>query len=394
MRQAWRWYGPDDPVTLDHVRQAGATEIVSALHQHAPGEVWPQQAVAERKALIENTPPGRVPLKWTVVESIPVPDDIQRRGAGAARQTEIWIESMRAVAAEGIRTICYNVMPVVDWTRTDLDYPMPTGATALRFDQDRFAAFDLHVLKRKGAEADYNEATRDRARKVADGLSQSAAELLTRNISAGLPGATTSSQNLDAFRERIASYGGITPEKMRANVAAFLAQVTPVAEQLDVRLTLHPDDPPRPIFGLPRIASTRADYEALFRAVPSRTNGICFCVGSLGSRPDNDVVAMARDFAPRIHFAHLRATQIDDKGKSISFTESDHLDGDVNMIDVLRVLVAENRKRDGVWRIPFRPDHGHRMLDDIEKTRINPGYTGIGRLKGLAELRGAIRALQ
>src|SRR5256714_821636 len=394
MRQAWRWYGPDDPVTLDHVRQAGATEIVSALHQYAPGDVWPQKAVAERKRLIENAPAGRVPLKWTVVESIPVPDDIQRGGPGAAQQTEIWIESMRAVAAEGIRTICYTVMPVVDWTRTDLDYPMPTGATALRFDYDRFAAFDLYVLERKGAETDYDEATRARARKVADGPSQSDAELLTRNISAGLPGATTFSQNLDAFRERIAAYGRITPDKMRANVAAFLAKVTPVAEELDVRLTLHPDDPPRPIFGLPRIASTRADYEALFKAVPSKANGICFCVGSLGSRPDNDVVAMAKDFSPRIYFAHLRATRIDHGGQSVSFTESDHLDGDVNMIDVLRALLAENKKRDAAWRIPFRPDHGHRMLDDIEKTRINPGYTGIGRLKGLAELRGAIRALQ
>jgi mannonate dehydratase len=394
MRQAWRWYGPDDPVTLDHVRQAGATEIVSALHQYAPGEVWPQKAVAERKALIENTPPGRSPLRWTVIESIPVPDDIQRGGDGAARQTEIWIESMRAVAAEGIRTICYNVMPVVDWTRTDLDYAMPTGATALRFDYDRFAAFDLHVLKRKGADAGYDEPTRARAKKVADALSQSDAELLTKNIAAGLPGATTFSANLDSFRERIASYGAITPDKMRANVAAFLAKVTPVAEDLNVRLTLHPDDPPRPIFGLPRIASTGADYEALFKAVPSRANGICFCVGSLGSRPDNDVVQMAKDFAPRIYFAHLRATQIDDEGRSISFTESDHLDGDTNMVDVLRALLAENGKRDATWRIPFRPDHGHRMLDDIEKQRINPGYTGIGRLKGLAELRGAIRALQ
>jgi mannonate dehydratase len=394
VRQAWRWYGPDDPVTLDHVRQAGATEIVSALHQYAPGEVWPQKAVAERKALIENTPRGRSPLEWTIIESIPVPDDIQRGSAGAARQTEIWIESMRAVAAEGIRTICYNVMPVVDWTRTDLDYPMPTGATALRFDYDRFAAFDLHVLKRRGAETDYDEAMRARARKVADGLTQTEAELLTKNISAGLPGATTFSQNLDSFRDRIASYAGIAPHKMRANVVAFLEKVTPVAEQLDVRLTLHPDDPPRPIFGLPRIASTRADYEALFDAVPSRANGICFCVGSLGSRPDNDVVQMVKDFAPRIHFAHLRATAIDNAGKSISFTESDHLDGDVDMIDVLRAMLVENKKRDENWQIPFRPDHGHRMLDDIEKVRINPGYTGIGRLKGLAELRGVIRALQ
>jgi len=393
MRQAWRWYGPDDPVTLDHVRQAGAHEIVTALHQYAPGEAWPRHAVAERKALIENTPAGRTPLKWTVVESIPVPDDILREG-GWARSVDAWIESMQAVAAEGIRTICYNVMPVVDWTRTDLDYPMPTGATALRFDYDRFAAFDLHVLRRKGAEADYDEPTRARAREVADGLSQSEAELLTKNISAGLPGATTFSQNLDAFRERIAAYDGITPDKMRANVAAFLAKVTPVAEELDVRLTLHPDDPPRPIFGLPRIASTRADYEALFKAVPSKANGICFCVGSLGARADNDVVRIAQQFAARTYFAHLRSTLIDDAGESLSFTEADHLDGDVNMIDVLRVLLAENARRENAWRIPFRPDHGHRMLDDIEKTRINPGYTGIGRLKGLAELRGAIRALQ
>jgi mannonate dehydratase len=393
VRQAWRWYGPDDPVTLDHVRQAGASEIVSALHQYAPGVAWPRAAVAERKALIENTPAGRVPMRWTIIESIPVPDNVLR-GAGASAAIDAWIASMEAVAAEGIRTICYNVMPVVDWTRTDLDYPMPTGATALRFDYDRFAAFDLHILARKGAEADYDEGVRTRAARIADALTQGEAELLTRNISAGLPGATTFSANLDSFRERIASYAGIDADGLRANVVAFLARVAPVAERLGVRLTLHPDDPPRPIFGLPRIASTRSDYDALFRAVPSRANGICFCVGSLGSRPDNDVVQMAQDFAPRTYFAHLRATRIDDAGRSISFTESDHLDGDVNMIDVLRTMLAENKTRDAAWRIPFRPDHGHRMLDDIEKTRINPGYTGIGRLKGLAELRGVIRALQ
>jgi mannonate dehydratase len=394
MRQAWRWYGPDDPVTLDHVRQAGADEIVTALHQFAPGQAWPRQAVAERKALIEQTPKGRVPLCWTVVESIPVPDDILRASSGAGHAIEAWIESLRAVAAEGIRTVCYNVMPVVDWTRTDLDFPLATGATALRFDHDRFAAFDLHVLKRAGAEANYDASTRARAQKVADALSQNEADVLTKNISAGLPGATTSSQNLDAFRERIASFKGVTPDRMRGNVAAFLAKVLPVAEAVGARLTLHPDDPPRPLFGLPRIASTATDYQALFDAVPSRQNGICFCVGSLGSRGDNDVVAMARQFGPRIYFAHLRTTRIDAAGNSLSFTESDHLDGDVNMIEILRVLVAENGKREDAWRIPFRPDHGHRMLDDIEKTRINPGYTGIGRLKGLAELRGAIRALQ
>jgi mannonate dehydratase len=391
MRQAWRWYGPDDPVTLDHVRQAGAREIVTALHQYPPGEAWPRKAVAERKALIGNAP-GRTPLRWTVVESIPVPDEILRASPGAARAIDAWIESMRAVAAEGIRIICYNVMPVVDWTRTDLDHPLPTGATALRYDHDRFAAFDLHILRRENA--DYDAPTRGRARAIYQAMRAGEIETLTRNISAGLPGATTASANLDAFRARIAAWRGITPDTMRANVVGFLEHVVPVAEQLGVRLTLHPDDPPRPLFGLPRIASTAADYRALFDAVPSVANGICFCVGSLGSRPDNDVAGMAQQFAARIYFAHLRATLIDAAGRSLSFTESDHLDGDVNMIDVLRVLVAENARREEAWRIPFRPDHGHRMLDDLEKTRINPGYTGIGRLKGLAELRGAIRALQ
>jgi mannonate dehydratase len=393
MRQAWRWYGPDDPVTLDHVRQAGAHEIVTALHQFAPGEAWTQKAVAERKALIENTPAGRVPLRWTVVESIPVPDDILLQGA-AAPSIEAWIASMQAVAAEGIAVICYNVMPVVDWTRTDLDFPLATGATALRFDHDRFAAFDLFVLKREGASGDYDAATQARAKTAYEAMGEGEIETLTRNISAGLPGAMTSSQNLAAFAERIATYKGVTPDTMRANVAAFLEKVTPVAEQLGVKLTLHPDDPPRPLFGLPRIASTAADYQALFDAVPSPANGICLCVGSLGSRQDNDVVGLARAFAPRIHFAHLRSTRIDDGGNSLSFTEADHLGGDVDMIDVLRVLVAENARRPAGAGIPFRPDHGHRMLDDIEKTRINPGYTGIGRLKGLAELRGAICALQ
>src|SRR5947209_5882463 len=274
MRQAWRWYGPDDPVTLDHVRQAGAHEIVTALHQFAPGEVWPQKAVAERKALIENTPPGRAPLRWTVVESIPVPDDILLQGT-RARSIEAWIESMRALAAEGIKTICYNVMPVVDWTRTDLDFPLATGATALRFDQDRFAAFDLFVLKRAGAAAGYDSATQARARTTYEAMGEGEIETLTRNISAGLPGAMTSSRNLEAFAERIASYRGVTPEAMRANVVSFLEKVTPVAEQLGVKLTLHPDDPPRPLFGLPRIASTSADYQALFDAVPSPANGIC-----------------------------------------------------------------------------------------------------------------------
>ena len=283
MRQAWRWYGPDDPVTLDHVRQAGAREIVTALHQYAPGVPWPREAVAARKALIENAPRPHAAALDRGREHSGAGRHPARR-AGAARAIEAWIESMRAVAAEDIRIICYNVMPVVDWTRTDLDFPLPTGATALRFDHDRFAAFDLHVLEREGAEADYDAATQARARKVFDAMGAGRdrdADEKHLGRAARRDDVIDESRCLRASASP--SYRGITPDKMRANVVAFLEQVTPVAEQLGVRLTLHPDDPPRPLFGLPRIASTAADYQALFDAVPSAANGICLCVGSLGA---------------------------------------------------------------------------------------------------------------
>ncbi len=393
MRQAWRWFGPNDPVKLDHVRQTGATDIVSALHHVPPGEAWTRADVERHRDLIESTPPGRTPLTWSVVESIPVADDIKRQGRDAGRSIDAWIASLEAVAAGGPKIICYNFMPVLDWTRTDLDWPLPTGATALRVDQARFAAFDLHVLKRAGAEADYDEATRSRAKAVADRLTDEEAQTLTRTIAAGLPGGTTEALDLEGFRDRLAAYAQITPERLRANLIAFLEAVTPVAERLGVRLTLHPDDPPRPLFGLPRIASTADDYEALFRAVPSEANGMCFCTGSLGVRADNDLPAIARQFAERIHFVHLRATKRDMDG--LSFHEADHLDGDVDMVAVIGALLAEDRRRPKDARIPFRPDHGHRMLDDLDPNRrVNPGYTAIGRLKGLAELRGVMRALE
>lgn len=393
MRQAWRWFGPNDPVKLDHVRQAGATDIVSALHHVPPGEAWTRAEVERHRDLIESTPPGRTPLTWSVVESIPVADDIKRRGRDAARSLDAWIASLEAVAAGGPRIVCYNFMPVLDWTRTDLDWPLPTGATALRFDQARFAAFDLHVLKRAGAEADYDDATRSRARAVADRLTDEEAQTLTRTIAAGLPGGTTEALDLEGFRDRLAAYAEITPERLRANLIAFLEVVTPVAERLGVKLTLHPDDPPRPLFGLPRIASTADDYDALFRAVPSEANGMCFCTGSLGVRADNDLPAIARQFEERIHFVHLRATKRDRDG--LSFHEADHLDGDVDMVAVIGALLAEDRRRPKDAQIPFRPDHGHRMLDDLDPDRrVNPGYTAIGRLKGLAELRGVMRALE
>ncbi len=392
MRQAWRWFGPTDPVTLDTVRQAGATDIVSALHHVPPGEAWSPSDVERHRNLIETTPPGRSPLTWSVVESIPVADDIKRQGAGAKQSIAAWITSLEAAAQCGLNVICYNFMPVVDWTRTNLDWPLPTGATALRFDQDEFAAFDLYILRRPGAEASYGSDAQAHAKALADALDEAKVERLTRTIAAGLPGSTTDSLSIEAFRDRIAAYQGIDAAALRKHLIAFLEQVAPIAEKLSVKLTLHPDDPPRPLFGLPRVASTEEDYAALFAAVPSQANGMCFCTGSLGVRADNDLPAIARRFASRIHFAHLRATRRERDG--LSFYEADHLDGDVDMVAVLDVLLDEDRRRADGQTIPFRPDHGHRMLDDLSADRIvNPGYTAIGRLKGLAELRGVIKAL-
>ncbi len=389
MIEAWRWFGPHDPVALDHVRQAGATDIVNALHELKPGTVWTEKQVAERKNLIETTPPNRKPLTWSIVESIPVPDDVKRLGAGATQSIQGWIASMEAVAACGIKTICYNFMPVVDWTRTDLDAELPTGATCMRFDADRFAAFELFILQRQGVEKDYTPEQRERARKVFDRFTQEDIDYLIMVIASALPGSTTDPLTIPGFRDKLETYAAIDATVLRKHLAEFLAAVTPRAEELGVKLTLHPDDPPRPLFGLPRVASTAADYQALFDAVPSEANGMCFCTGSLGVRADNDLPAMAAHFAPRIHFVHLRATKREEDG---SFYESDHLDGDVDMVGVITALVAEDRKRGGN-KIPFRPDHGHRMLDDLHKT-VTPGYAGIGRLKGLGELRGIMRAVE
>src|SRR5260221_9459649 len=393
MLQGWRWYGPDDPVSLDDIRQAGATDVVTALHQIPIGEVWTRAAVEQRKQFIENGPAGRSPLVWSVVESIPIPDDVKRLGARAVHSIEAWIESLKAVAAAGIKVVCYNFMPVVDWCRTDLEWELPNGARAMRFDQDRFAAFDLHILQRPEATAEYSEAARLRAQQVFAAMTQADIDRLVTNIASALPGSTTDPLTIPQFRDRLQQYRGINSVVLRQHLSEFLARVAPVAEQLGVTLTLHPDDPPRPLFGLPRIASSAEDYQALFDAVPSKANGICFCTGSLGVRQENDLPAMAKRFAPRIGFAHLRATKREEGG--LSFFESDHLDGDVDMIAVLKALLTGNRKRSSRDQIIFRPDHGHRMLDDLAETkRTNPGYTALGRLRGLAELRGAIRAIE
>jgi mannonate dehydratase len=393
MIEGWRWFGPQDPVSLDDIRQAGATDIVTALHQTPIGEPWTAADVEERKSIIETAPPGRTPLRWSVVESIPVPDDVKRLGGDAARSIEAWIASMEAVAKAGIRVICYNFMPVVDWCRTDLEWELPNGARALRFDLTRFAAFELHILERPGAEADFTPEVRARARAAYEAMSQADIDYLVTVIASALPGSTTEPLTIPAFRDKLYAYRGIDNQVLRRHLVEFLEKVAPAAESLGVTLTLHPDDPPRPLFGLPRIASTAADYAALFDAVPSRANGMCLCTGSLGVRQGNDLPAMAAQFAPRIAFAHLRSTRREADG--LSFYESDHLDGDVDMIAVLKALLAENDRRGAAHRIVLRPDHGHRMLDDLAPgKRITPGYTAIGRLRGLAELRGAIRAIR
>lgn len=390
MRQGWRWFGPEAPVTLDEVRQTGATNIVSSLHQVPIGRVWTEAEVAERKSLIETTPAGRSPLVWSVVESIPIPDAVKRMGGKARSEIEAWIASLEAVAACDIPIVCYNFMPVVDWTRTELDYEIETGATAMRFDHERYAAFDLHILQRAGAEAEYSAEDRARARTVFEAISEAEIAEITRIITSALPGSTTEPMTVPGFRDKLAQYTGIDAAKLRQHLIEFLEAVTPAAEARGVKLTLHPDDPPRPLFGLPRIASTAEDYAALFDAVPSPANGMCYCTGSLGVRADNDLPAIARRFAERIHFVHLRATKREGDGRS--FHESAHLEGDVDMVAVLKELVAEDRKRDSASQMVFRSDHGHRMLDDLAKT-VTPGYPAIGRMRGLAELRGILYAL-
>jgi mannonate dehydratase len=390
MRQGWRWFGPKDPVSLDDVRQAGAREVVSSLHHLPIGAAWSAADVAAHKALIEDAPQGRTSLRWSVIESIPIPDDVKRTGGAAKASIEAWIASLEAAAANDIRVICYNFMPVVDWARTDLDWPLPNGATALRFDNHRFAAFELFILEREGAERDFDEATRVRARRAFEAMDQDAIDYLIHVIASALPGSTTEPMTIPAFRERLKQYQGIDHARLRQHLVQFLEAVTPHAERLGVKLTLHPDDPPRPLFGLPRVASTAADYAALFEAVPSPANGMCFCTGSLGVRPDNDLPAMARQFGPRIHFAHLRATRREADG---SFFESDHLDGDIDMVRIVMALMEQNRMRSAEDAIIMRPDHGHRMLDDLPKS-VTPGYSAIGRLKGLAELRGVMRTVE
>lgn len=407
MRESWRWFGPDDPVSLDDIRQTGATDIVSALHKVPTGEVWPVDAIRAHKSLIEAGNAQRSPLCWSVVESIPVHEDIKLGAEGSQAYIDAWISSMQNLAHCGIKTICYNFMPVIDWTRTDLEFQLSSGVYALRFDQKKFAAFDLFILRRPNAEADYTEAECAEAKDTHARMSDKEKEQLTRNIIAGLPGKMTDAYTLENFREALAQYQHIGHEEFRQNLYRFLQQVLPAAEALGVKLAIHPDDPPRDMLGLPRIICTAEDVARLFVDHPSPANGITLCVGTYGSRPDNDLPAMARQFGARIHFAHLRGVSRD-ADEQRSFYEANHLDSDIDMVSVIRELLLQEQQRSqssGADRdtdrdtarannseIFIRPDHGHQMMDDIGKT-VNPGYSGIGRLKGLAEIRGVIRAL-
>lgn len=389
MELTWRWFGPADPVQLTDIKQTGATGVVTALHEAPNGEAWTVEAISERKRIIEEAG-----LTWSVVESIPVHEDIKR--AQPLRDT--WIaayqQTLRNLAACGIDIVCYNFMPVLDWTRTDLAYPLPSGGWALRFDQDAFAAFDLCVLRRVGSEADYTPEEIARAQAYADALTPEGRDRLVDTIIAGLPG-SEEGYTLESFRAMLDSYAGLDADTLRENLAYFLRAIIPVAEEAGIRMAIHPDDPPRPILGLPRVVSTQADAQWLLDAAPSVANGLTFCTGSYGVRVDNDLVAMARHFAPKIYFAHLRSTQRE--ANPLSFHEAEHLGGDVDMVGVIAELVREERRREaeGGPRLPLRPDHGHQLLDD-QRRRANPGYSLIGRLKGLAELRGielAVRRL-
>lgn len=388
MEHTWRWFGPHDPITLAELRQTGATGVVTALHEIPNGEAWPREAIRARREMIEAAG-----LRWSVVESVPVHEAIKQGRPERDELIEAYRRTLRHLAAEGIDTVCYNFMPVLDWTRTELAWPLPEGGDALRFDQRDFAVFELCILKRPGAEEEYTSAEIEQARRRYAELDEPSRERLVATLIKGLPGAEEG-YTLDQLRAALAAYDDIDAARLRENLGHFICEVAPLAESLGMRLGIHPDDPPRPLLGLPRVLSTVADVDWLFEACPSPANGLTFCTGSFGVRADNRLVEMIERFAPRIHFVHLRATRRD-VDEPRSFIEAPHLDGDVDMVEVIRALVKEERRREreGGARLALRPDHGHRLLDDLVRTTA-PGYPLIGRLKGLAELRGVERAVR
>ncbi|MVA24677.1 mannonate dehydratase [Agrobacterium vitis] len=389
MKESWRWYGPFDRITLAEVAQTGASGIVNALHEIPYGEVWSSDAIEARRDEIANSGLGQT---WNVVESLPIHEDIKRGEGDLERLFSNYRQSMKNLADAGIYTICYNFMPLLDWTRTQLDAPVARGGSALRFSEPHMAAFEIHMLERDGAENDYSPEVREAAKAWFDASSEGLRQNLLNSIMSGLPGAFDR-YDIRGLREALKRYHGISRDEIRANYARFLAEVIPTAEELGMRFCVHPDDPPRDILGLPRIVSCEDDIAWIMEQQPALANGLTLCAGSLGANPKNDVPAIAARFADRIHFAHLRNVAKEPDG---SFQEAAHLDGDTDMVTLIAVLIAEERRRKADGRadfdIPFRPDHGHELLDDVSRG-THPGYPLVGRLRGLAELRGVIRAL-